>query len=200
VPQVRFASAASASVPSPVGVRNCDHALDLRIRSGRRRRASAPLDATEESVRHSIRLPCWRKCLDRVRAVPPPGLEYVGPQISSLKGAFIQIMPLTWDSFLLPVMDKTPGSRSDWFCIGLRRGSLSKTLVLETQEPGVESVSGMLKPPAGRAWSVLGPIREWAGRGRDQSFCALQASKPSSPGPRSQSKRLRRTMGPHRQT
>jgi hypothetical protein len=25
-----------------------------------------------------------------------------------LKGAFIQIMPLTWDSFLLPVMDKNP--------------------------------------------------------------------------------------------
>ena len=26
----------------------------------------------------------------------------------SLKGAFIQIMPLTWDSFLLPFMDKNP--------------------------------------------------------------------------------------------
>jgi hypothetical protein len=26
----------------------------------------------------------------------------------SMKGAFIQIMPLTWDSFLLPVMDKNP--------------------------------------------------------------------------------------------
>jgi len=25
-----------------------------------------------------------------------------------VKGAFIQIMPLTWDSFLLPVMDKNP--------------------------------------------------------------------------------------------
>ena len=44
-----------------------------------------------------------------------------------VKGAFIQIMPLTWDSFLLPVMDKNPGSRSDWFCIGSRRDSLSKT-------------------------------------------------------------------------
>jgi len=47
--------------------------------------------------------------------------EDVSPSDSraSLKGAFIQIMPLTWDSFLLPVMDKkTPGSRSDWFCIG----------------------------------------------------------------------------------
>jgi hypothetical protein len=26
----------------------------------------------------------------------------------TLKGAFIQITPLTWDSFLLPVMDKNP--------------------------------------------------------------------------------------------
>jgi hypothetical protein len=43
---------------------------------------------------------------------------------SHLKGAFIQIMPLTWDSFLLPVMDShlwqndLMGSTS-----GLRRGS-----------------------------------------------------------------------------
>jgi hypothetical protein len=36
----------------PVGVRNCDHALDLRIRSGRVRRASASLDAREASFRH----------------------------------------------------------------------------------------------------------------------------------------------------
>jgi hypothetical protein len=42
----------------------------------------------------------------------------------NLKGAFIQIMPLTWDSFLLPVMDShlwqndLMGSTS-----GLRRGS-----------------------------------------------------------------------------
>jgi hypothetical protein len=28
--------------------------------------------------------------------------------LENLKGAFIQIMPLTWDSFLLPVMDKNP--------------------------------------------------------------------------------------------
>jgi hypothetical protein len=47
---------------------------------------------------------------------------------TSLKGAFIQIMPLTWDSFPLPVMDRPPrahdltGSTS-----GLRLGSLSKT-------------------------------------------------------------------------
>jgi hypothetical protein len=27
---------------------------------------------------------------------------------AELKGAFIQIMPLTWDSFLLPVMDENP--------------------------------------------------------------------------------------------
>jgi hypothetical protein len=26
-----------------------------------------------------------------------------------VKGAFIQIMPLTWHSFLLPVMDRHPG-------------------------------------------------------------------------------------------
>jgi hypothetical protein len=48
--------------------------------------------------------------------------------LSRLKGAFIQIMPLTCDSFLLPGMDKTPlahdltGSAS-----GMRPGSLSKT-------------------------------------------------------------------------
>jgi hypothetical protein len=30
-------------------------------------------------------------------------------RIANLKGAFIQIMPLTWDSFLLPVMDRHPG-------------------------------------------------------------------------------------------
>jgi hypothetical protein len=29
-------------------------------------------------------------------------------QSGSLKGAFIQIMPLTWDSFLPPVMDRHP--------------------------------------------------------------------------------------------
>jgi len=39
----------------PVGLRNCDHALDLRIRIRRQRRASASLDAREASVPHSIR-------------------------------------------------------------------------------------------------------------------------------------------------
>jgi len=32
--------------------------------------------------------------------MPPIG------RLPGLKGAFIQIMPLTWESFLLPVMDK----------------------------------------------------------------------------------------------
>jgi hypothetical protein len=46
----------------------------------------------------------------------------------NVKGAFIQIMPLTWDSLLLPVNGQAPlahdltGSTS-----GLRRGSLSNT-------------------------------------------------------------------------
>ena len=31
-----------------------------------------------------------------------------GLDTSNLKGAFIQFMPLTWDSLLLPVMDKNP--------------------------------------------------------------------------------------------
>ena len=35
-----------------VGVRNSDHTLDLRIRSGRRRRASDSKKAREASVRH----------------------------------------------------------------------------------------------------------------------------------------------------
>ncbi len=48
--------------------------------------------------------------------------------LDSLKGALIQIMPLTWDSFLLLVMDTHPRQTnlagSTW---GLRRGSPSKT-------------------------------------------------------------------------
>src|SRR5438477_6323593 len=36
-----------------------------------------------------------------------------------LKGAFIQIMALTWDSFLCPSWTgSTSGSQSDWFPIG----------------------------------------------------------------------------------
>jgi len=49
----------------------------MRIRSGRRRRASTSLDAREASVRHSICLPWRRKFAD---CVPEPfriGLEYV---------------------------------------------------------------------------------------------------------------------------
>jgi hypothetical protein len=38
--------------------------------------------------------------------------------IEWVKGAFIQIMPLTWHSFLLPTWTGTLGSRSDWFHIG----------------------------------------------------------------------------------
>jgi hypothetical protein len=34
--------------------------------------------------------------------------DLAGNSKASLKGAFIQIMPLTWDSLLLPVMDKHP--------------------------------------------------------------------------------------------
>jgi hypothetical protein len=63
--------------------------------------------------------------------------------------------------------------------------------------------------PSGRAWFVQGPIREWAGRGRDQSFCALSQVRIGScaltrsivdrpPGPAIQSIRLktRRLSGP----
>jgi hypothetical protein len=35
-------------------------------------------------------------------------LRVRGRDVLGVKGAFIQIMPLTWDSFLLPVMDKNP--------------------------------------------------------------------------------------------
>ena len=94
-----------------------------------------------------------------------------------------------------PLAHDLTGSES-----GLRRGSLSKTWVLETQEPGVESVSGMLKPL--RPCLVgLGPIREWAGRGRDQSFCALQARTQGIPPGRSTKGILDRTLhllGPER--
>jgi len=60
----------------PVGVRNSDHALDLQIRSGRRRRASDSKDAREASVRHSIRLPWLPNCpsAEPLRA----GLESLG--------------------------------------------------------------------------------------------------------------------------
>jgi len=52
-----------------VGVRNSDHALDLRIRSGRRRRASDSKEAREASVRHSIGLPWLPNCRVRSRSV-----------------------------------------------------------------------------------------------------------------------------------
>jgi hypothetical protein len=47
---------------------------------------------------------------------------------AKLKGAFIQIMPLTWDSFLLSIMDRAaPGPRSDRFYIGSGRGLRFRT-------------------------------------------------------------------------
>ena len=52
----------SEHLPQLVGVRNSNHALDLRIRSGRRRRASNSKEAREASVRHSIRLPWLPNC------------------------------------------------------------------------------------------------------------------------------------------
>jgi hypothetical protein len=45
-------------------------------------------------------------------------LKLLRQGIATVKGAFIQIMPLAWDSFLPPVMDRHPGSRFDWFHIG----------------------------------------------------------------------------------
>jgi hypothetical protein len=64
-----------------VGVRNSDHALDLRMRSGRRRRASDSKEAREASVRHSIRLPWLPNCpsAEPLRA----GLEVPWTQISA---------------------------------------------------------------------------------------------------------------------
>jgi hypothetical protein len=49
--------------------------------------------------------------------------------LARLKGVLIQIMPLTWDSFLLPVMDGHRRLTHDLIgsTSGLRPGSLSKT-------------------------------------------------------------------------
>src|SRR6266508_735708 len=59
---------ASRSGSNPVGVRNCDHPLDLRIRSERRRRASASLDAPRSEPPSFDSLALEAKCLDRLRS------------------------------------------------------------------------------------------------------------------------------------
>src|SRR6266542_4439428 len=59
---------ASRSGSNPVGVRNCDHPLDLRIRSERRRRASASLDAPGSEPPSFDSLALEAKCLDRLRS------------------------------------------------------------------------------------------------------------------------------------
>jgi hypothetical protein len=41
-------------------------------------------------------------------AVVVPQSNAARTAIPMLKGAFIQIMPLTWDSFLLPAIDRHP--------------------------------------------------------------------------------------------
>jgi hypothetical protein len=48
------------------------------------------------------------------------------PNVGILKGAFIQIMPLTWDALLLLVVDQAPLAY-DLTRSGQRRGSPSKT-------------------------------------------------------------------------
>jgi hypothetical protein len=53
-----------------VGVRSCDHALDLRIRSGRRRRASPSYGMPGK---RASAIPCWpkrRNALTACAAVP----------------------------------------------------------------------------------------------------------------------------------
>jgi hypothetical protein len=74
------------SVMLPVGVRNCDHGLDLRIRCGRRRRP-LPLRMPGKRVFcHSIRLPWRRNCLDRAGAEPfRAGLEPLGLRSHGLR-------------------------------------------------------------------------------------------------------------------
>ena len=47
----------------------------------------------------------------------------IGDMAAIPEGAFIQIMPLTWDSFLLPVMDRDPWHDLTGSTSGQRRGS-----------------------------------------------------------------------------
>jgi hypothetical protein len=66
-----------------------------------------------------------------------------------VKGALIQIMPLTWESFLLPIMDSQPGSRSGWFHIGLQRGSSPRIECLRIKKlvlPGSRASSNPYAP------------------------------------------------------
>ena len=96
---------------------------------------------------------------------------------------------------------KPPGSRSDWFCIGsAARLAIQDFECLRLKNRALRA-SRACSSPCGRAWSVLGPIREWAGRGRDQSFCALQARTQGIPPGRSTKGILDRTLhllGPER--
>ncbi len=63
-------SATAAPPCQPVGVRNCDHGLDLRDSQRATGTASASLDAREASVRHSIGLPRRRSALTACGAIP----------------------------------------------------------------------------------------------------------------------------------
>jgi hypothetical protein len=83
-----------------------------------------------------------------------------------VKGASIQIMPLIWDSFLLPSWTSTP-----WLTIWLVLRRVSG----ETRHPrlerlrlknrGVEGGLGHGRIPAAVRGPYQGPIPEWAGRG-----------------------------------
>jgi hypothetical protein len=64
---VLVADSGERTLESCIGVRNCDHALDLWIRSGRRRRAGASLDGLR-GERPPFLVALEARCLDRVRS------------------------------------------------------------------------------------------------------------------------------------
>ena len=53
-----------------------------------------------------------------------------------VKGAFIQIMPLTWDSLLLPFWTGTPWLTIDWFHIGSAAGLAIRDLSARDSRTG----------------------------------------------------------------
>jgi hypothetical protein len=110
--------ASPVSSPNALGV---VHSLPTGVTSAARHPGVAPAKAgrdLQENPEHGGIDLGDIFALRQVATDEPEPREMAAGDPFGLKGAFIQIMPLTWDSFLLPVMDKTPGSQSDWFCIG----------------------------------------------------------------------------------
>jgi hypothetical protein len=67
--------------------------------------------------------------------------------LDTLKGAFIEIMPLTWGSFLLPVMDRHPLAHDlTSSTSGCGKARHPRLECLRLKNPALKRVSGMLEP------------------------------------------------------